>query len=298
MRWATAFAVLALAPIALAGLALVAWSAHTVLAPGGSSAAPVAASSLACSVKPADPGCDTGAGEVEVFRMSSTSNAHAGTPGGSSYGNVVCCGGVTGLGTSCTGTYDTVVALSGADNAHVATTTGGAYTTEACLSASSGTVDCTYGASCGTDYTCVATASGTTNAHVADCDGTDDYATKVCCQVTAASPCTAGSDTDSDGFNDEAEWWVNTDCEDNCPDVIGSDDAWPLDIDMTRDIDVTGDVFNYVGRIGAAGGRASDPSCPLDAPMWLQRLDLQPDCTIDVTGDVFNYVGKIGMKCT
>jgi len=67
---------------------------------------------------------------------------------------------------------------------------------------------------------------------------------------------------------------------------------------MTRDIDVTGDVFNFVGRIGAAGGRASDPSCPLDAPMWLQRLDLQPDCTIDVTGDVFNYVGKIGMKCT
>ena len=195
MRWATAFAVLALLPIALAGLALVAWSAHAVLAPGGSSAAPAAASSLACSVKPADPGCDTGAGEVEVFRMSSTSNAHAGTEGGSSYGNVVCCGGVTGLGNSCTGTYDTVVALSGGDNAHVATTTGGAYTTEACLSVSSGTVDCayrTYPDDCAAGYACVATVSGDTNAHVADCDGTDDYATKVCCYAGAQAAAVGG----------------------------------------------------------------------------------------------------------
>jgi hypothetical protein len=50
---------------------------------------------LACSVKPADPGCDTGAGEVEVFRISATSNAHAASASGPTYTNLVCCGGVT-----------------------------------------------------------------------------------------------------------------------------------------------------------------------------------------------------------
>jgi len=287
MRWAIAFVAL------LLGLGALGWFAGAALAPGGSSAAPAAASSLTCSVKDTD--CNTGAGEVEVFRMSSTSNAHARTPGVSSYGYRVCCGGVTGLGTSCSGTYDTVLTLSAADNAHAAS--DASYATNACLSVGTGTVDCTYGDSCGTDYTCLATISGSTNAHVADC-GAGGYTTKVCCQAEAASPCAMGHDTDSDEFNDEVEWWVNTDCEDDCPDVIGSDDAWPLDVDMTRDIDVTGDVFNYVGRIGATGGQASDPSCPEDTAMWWQRLDLQPDCSIDVTGDVFNYVGKIGMSCT
>jgi len=134
-----------------------------------------ASNGLACSVKPS---CSTG--EVAVFRTSSTSNAHAGTPGGSSYGNVVCCGGVDGLGTSCSGVYDTVLSLSGADNAHVAYDAG--YSTEVCLSAGAmQAVQCSYEPSCHYLYACLSTISGTTNAHVADCDGSDDYATKVCC---------------------------------------------------------------------------------------------------------------------
>jgi hypothetical protein len=112
--------------------------------------------------------------------MSSTANAHAGTPGGSSYGNVVCCGGVTGLGTSCGGAYDTVLTLSSTDNAHVAS--DASYSTPVCLSVGTGqAVNCTYGATCDADFACLATISGSTNAHVAGCDGTNDYATKVCC---------------------------------------------------------------------------------------------------------------------
>jgi len=140
-----------------------------------SSGSASATASLVCSVKPS-----CGAGEVAVFRMSSTSNAHAGTPSGSSYGNVVCCGGVAGLGTACSGVYDTVLRLSAADNAHVAS--DGSYGTQVCLSAGTAdAVDCRYGTGCPADYACLATISGTTNAHVADCDGVDDYATKVCC---------------------------------------------------------------------------------------------------------------------
>jgi len=294
MRRATAFAALALVPIVLAGLPLLAWFASAALAPGGSSAAPLAADGLTCTVRA---GACVGS-EVEVLRMSSTTNAHAGTPAGApGYTYAVCCA-ADGLGTSCSGTHETVLALSGAGNAHVATTTGGAYTTEVCLSAPTGTLGCsTDDVTCGTGYACLAAVSGSTNAQVAGCDGADVCTTKVCCSVGEAGP-PPPVDTDGDAFGDKVECYLPTDSRDNCPDVIGSDDAWPLDIDMTRDIDVTGDVFNYVGRIGATGGQASDPSCPADTPMWWQRLDLQPDCAIDVTGDVFNYVGKIGMTCT
>ena len=282
MRRATAFAALALVPIVLAGLPLLVWFVSATLAPGGSSAAPLAADSLTCSVKGS-----CGVDEVAVFRMSSTANAQAGTPGGSAYGNVVCCGGVTGLGTSCSGTYDTVLALSGASNAHVATSVGGAYTTEVCLSAPTGTVSCTYGTSCGTGYACLATISGTTNAHVADCDGTGDYTTKVCCSVGEVD-CSPGVDTDIDGFNNNVECYLTTDPADACPDVLYTDDAWPLDIDMSKDVSVTGDVFKYRGRIGARPGDAN----------WWQRLDLDQSGDISVTGDVFKFRGKIGQMCT
>jgi len=93
-------------------------------------------------------------------------------------------------------------------------------------------------------------------------------------------------DTDGDGFTDAAEQYLGTDALDNCPD--GSwDDAWPLDINKSRDISVTGDIFKYVGRIGAKPGQ----------PKWWQRLDLDASGDISVTGDVFLYVGRLGEKC-
>jgi len=93
--------------------------------------------------------------------------------------------------------------------------------------------------------------------------------------------------SDGDGFPDEVELYLDTDPRDACPDNP-NDDAWPLDIDMTSDISVTGDVFSYVGRLGAAPGGTE----------WSQRLDLDVTRDISVTGDVFMYVGRIGETCT
>ncbi len=164
---------LALLLTALGGLVALGLAVPWAFNPGSASSS----SSLACSVT--DTSC--AGGEVEVFRMSSTSNAHAGTPAGATgYTYRVCCDG-DGLGDNCSGSHDTVLALSGTNNAHVATTVGGSYTTELCLSVTTGIVTCTYDTICATSYECLATISGTTNAHVADCDGTDPYATKVCC---------------------------------------------------------------------------------------------------------------------
>lgn len=185
MTRARALAALALMPAVLAGLLLVAWFAYTLLAPSGSSAAPMASSSLACTVR--DTACDEG--EVEVFRMSALANAHAAAAGSPTYDKVVCCTGVTNLGTDCSGTYDTVLRLSADDNAHVQAT--GSYPTEVCLSADTPVVNCMFDDSCPTGYACLATASGSDNAHVADCDGTDDYPTKVCCYA-GASPLPPG----------------------------------------------------------------------------------------------------------
>jgi len=285
MRRATAFVALL-----LLGLGALGCFAVAALAPGGSSAAPMAADSLACSVKPADPGCDTGAGEVEVFRMSFDSNAHAGTPAGSTYGYRVCCGGVTGLGTSCSGTYDTVLTLSAADNAHAASDASYPTGVPVCLSVGTGeAMNCTYGTSCG-GAACLATISDSTNAHVADCDGTDDYATKVCCEASAQD-CSPGVDTDGDGFNNNVECYLPTDPADNCTNNPGVHDAWPLDVSMNKVITVVGDVLPYSGRIGAHGP-------PGPSPGWRQRLDLNMDNWLTVVGDVLKFSGKIGQSCT
>jgi hypothetical protein len=151
-----------------------------------SSPGAAASSTLTCSVKASCTG-----DEVAVFRMSGSfppANAHAGTAGGSTYGNVVCCGGVAGLSPSCSGTFDTVLWLSALDNAHAAEASQTGYATQVCLSAPSDVMDCYYETdspppTCDAGYTCLATISGTTNAHVADCDGSNDYVTRVCCSA-------------------------------------------------------------------------------------------------------------------
>jgi hypothetical protein len=159
-----------------------------------------ASSTLTCSVKTS---C-TGPGEVAVFRMSSLTNAHAETAAGTTYGNIVCCSGVTGLSASCALPHTTVLRLWAATNAHVARASETSYTTEACLSAPSTTITCQYGSSCdaGAGYVCLATMSGAgvTNAHVADCASA--YSTKVCCAATAACTDRDGDTTCRDPVND------------------------------------------------------------------------------------------------
>jgi hypothetical protein len=171
-----------------------------------------ASASLTCSVKPSCDGV-----EVAVFRMSGQANAHAQTAEAhpTTYDYTVCCAGPTGLSTSCSGSYVTVLRLSAADNAHVASNDL-SYGTQVCLSATDTAMNCQYGSSCGTGYACLATISGTTNtnAHVADCDGSADYATKVCCAPQAPAvggvaelPNIGGASSQQAGAPSEGSGW-------------------------------------------------------------------------------------------
>jgi subtilisin-like proprotein convertase family protein len=99
--------------------------------------------------------------------------------------------------------------------------------------------------------------------------------------------CDAGDpDDDNDSFDDDVEDYVGTDPLDDCPDGP-SDDAWPLDNNMSGDLSITGDVFYYRGHIGATPGD----------PAWRQRLDLDMSGDISLTGDLFMYRGMIGQAC-
>jgi hypothetical protein len=126
---------------------------------------------------------------------------------------------------------------------------------------------------------------------IGDLDG-DDYfdGTGLSAEIAVDEPCEGqcqpGVDTDGDGFDDDVECYLPTDQNDACPNNP-SHDAWPLDIDMSGDISITGDVFNYAGRIGAEPGDAN----------WWQRLDLDMSGDISITGDVFLYVGHTGETC-
>lgn len=287
MRRTTVFATLLLILLALALAAH--WAFNT------SAAAPTG--NLTCSVKAS---CD--AEEVEVFRMFSTSNAHAGTPAGSGYGWSVCCGEVCHLSTDCSDVYDTVVTLSADDNAHVAA--DGSYATQVCLSVPYGVADCTYGPTCDAGYECVATVSGDNNAHVADCDGVDDYDTKVCCRIV--DDCDNDGtldpddpDDDGDEFTDVIEAYLPTDSCDDCPDWTGTPgscpgptcdghDAWPLDLSVDRIVTAVGDVLHYSGKM----------QWTVDEHPEVQRLDLSGNGIITAVGDVFPFSGMMQAQCT
>lgn len=148
---------------------------------------PASLAALSCSVKIS---CDTVAGEVTAFKMSFITNAHAALPSETNppYENFeVCCGGVTGLGNSCTAPNRAVVLrLSAPTNAHVQENTFTNYPNPVCLSLlSTSQIVCGYANNCaslGASYTCVASISGANNAHVGRCDA---YPLKVCCSALA-----------------------------------------------------------------------------------------------------------------
>ena len=94
-------------------------------------------------------------------------------------------------------------------------------------------------------------------------------------------------DDDNDGFSDVVEVYLSTDPLDNCPDVVGADDAWPLDINMDKSVTMA-DVFKYSGKIGR----------PVSGDPLLRRLDLNTDGYITTVGDVSKFSGKIGKTCT
>src|SRR3989344_4883986 len=125
-----------------------------------------------------------------LFRMQNTTNSHAGTPAGSSYTNLVCCDGVTGLGANCSGTYQLLGTLSGSDNAHFEDSfkTNYSSTNDICLSVSSGSVSAGTSTSCASYDTTIFSISGAsnsgTNTHTATGTGASSYTTKVCATAT------------------------------------------------------------------------------------------------------------------
>lgn len=139
----------------------------------------VYAGTLVCSVATS---CPSG---TVMLRLSSTTNAHAELPTQSAYPQVVCCSGVPGLGTSCSGTFAALLKLSSTTNAHVEQGTLSNYANSACLSAAGGSVSVGYQAGNCTGFdTTVASISSTTNAHVGDANA---YATKVCATAGGSS---------------------------------------------------------------------------------------------------------------
>lgn len=135
------------------------------------------AGTLSCSVTTAAACTDT-----VILRMSGSSNAHAELPSQSDANyasNVICCGGVAGLGTACSGTFATAVTLSAVTNAHIEQNTESNYANDACMSVpAGGSVSVAYQASNCTGYdTTLASMSGTTNAHAGNGSA---YATKIC----------------------------------------------------------------------------------------------------------------------
>lgn len=150
----------------------------------GLTASWVYAGTLSCSITTA--AACTG---TVMLRMSSTTNATAELPSRSdpSYANaVICCTGVSGLGTSCSGIFSTILKLSSTTNAHVEQSNQSNYSTSTCISVSVGSTTIAYQTSNCTGYdTTLGSISGTTNAHVGDANA---YSTKICGTATDVAP--------------------------------------------------------------------------------------------------------------
>lgn len=133
------------------------------------------AGTLSCTV-------GTSCANTAVFKMDATANAHAGLAT-STYTQIVCCGGVTSLGTACSGNYGVVGRLSSATNAHFeyGTSSTAIYTpNKICLSAPISVSIGYQAGDCSGYDTIIASMSSTTigtNAHVGDANA---YSTKIC----------------------------------------------------------------------------------------------------------------------
>ena len=119
---------------------------------------------------------------VVVVRMSGSSNAHAELPSQSTSGyasNVICCSGVSNMGTSCSGTFATAVKLSATTNAHAQQSSQTGYANSVCLSVpAGGSVTIGYQASnCSGYETTLGSLSAATNAQIGNSSA---FTTKIC----------------------------------------------------------------------------------------------------------------------
>jgi hypothetical protein len=167
----------------------------TLLTPGIFFVNAVYAGTLSCSVTST---CNSP--NVVVFKMYATVNSHAELPSQSNYANLVCCGGVTGLGNSCTGTYAIALKLAKATNAHVEQNSFLDYTSSTCIQApSGGTVSVAYQSSTCLGYdTTVASMATSTNSHVGNAGA---YTTKICASAAPQATVTCATNVASTSFS-------------------------------------------------------------------------------------------------
>ena len=116
-----------------------------------------------------------------LFKLSSSTNAHASLYNDNTYTTRVCVNGVTINDRTCN-SNNVIIKLSNTLNAHVEKPNIGIYSQKVC----SDDITCAYRTSCNGDEQCVATISGDTNAHVSDCVNAP-FNTKLCCKQTACS---------------------------------------------------------------------------------------------------------------
>ncbi|MGQ9573061.1 MAG: thrombospondin type 3 repeat-containing protein, partial [Dehalococcoidia bacterium] len=78
--------------------------------------------------------------------------------------------------------------------------------------------------------------------------------------IIGTDPCLANpelaNDSDGDGFSDGRERYMGTDHLDDCPDAIGSDDCWPPDLNVDREVNIL-DVLLFKPVMNSRIGDAS-----------------------------------------
>ncbi len=141
------------------------------------------AGTLSCSVATT---CPSG---TVIWRMASTSNSQSELPGQALYTQLVCCTGVAGLSSACSGTFATVLKISATTNAHAEQNTQSNYANSICIQApAGGSVSVGYQASNCTGFdTTLGSMSATTNAHVGNSSA---YTTKICASAVAVQSLT------------------------------------------------------------------------------------------------------------
>ncbi len=124
-----------------------------------------------------------------LFKLSSSTNAHAALFSDTTYTFRACTNGLVITDRTCNSdNSDVIIKLSSVTNAHVEKNTGTNYNQKVC----SGDLTCNYrSGNCNADEQCVVSISGDTNAHVGDCIG--GYNTKLCCKSSEPTSCSINS---------------------------------------------------------------------------------------------------------